>query len=94
MSMQFNYNFPAIDAAANAIAAASKAVRGEMDDFRSVAGQTAWEGANQEAYKRTEIELAQSVDDLNALMEQLGKLVAEANANTQAMESRQAQMWA
>ena len=92
--MEFNYNFPAIEATANAIAAASKAVRGEMDDFRSVAGQTQWEGANQAAYKQTEIKLAESVDDLNALMEQLGKLVAEANANTQAMESRQAQMWA
>jgi uncharacterized protein YukE len=94
MSMEFSYNFGQIDATAAAIAAASKAVTGEMQDFRSVCNSIAWEGANQAAYKQTEQKLAESVDDLNALLDQLGKLVADANASTQAMESRQAQMWA
>jgi WXG100 family type VII secretion target len=92
--MEFSYDFNRISATAAAIGAASKAVTGEMQDFRSVCDQIAWEGANQAAYHQTQLKLEESVNDLNALLDSLGKLVDEANANTQAMESKQAQMWA
>lgn len=95
MSGTMRYTFGAIDGARADIAASSGNINGKLADLKSYLAPLVadWEGSASEAYQAQQANWDAAANDLNLVLEAIGRAVGAGNDDMNATNNRAAASW-
>jgi WXG100 family type VII secretion target len=95
MAGEFQVNFGGLETAAADISAAGKQMESRLNELdRQLAPlRSDWTGAASEAYQRSKAEWTRAVQDLNGLLNEIGRAVSNSHSNYQDYEGAQTNRW-
>jgi len=82
-----------LDAAHTRIQTISKEIDTKLDTLRAMLQQLDWEGADREAYNAYQAQWDKAVQDINAVLNQIGGAVGIAKENYVTTEANNAKVW-
>ena len=96
MSGTMRYDFAAIDGARADIAGSSANINGKLAHLKSYLAPlvSEWEGSASEAYQAQQAKWNAAANDLNQVLEAIGRAVGAGNDDMNATNNRAAASWA
>lgn len=96
MSGTMRYDFAAIDGARADIAASSANINGKLADLKAYLAPLVaeWDGAAAEAYQGQQAKWNAAANELNQVLEAIGRAVGAGNDDMNATNNRAAASWA